>query len=293
MSPGYRAPEYRPLFWIGESLSLVFSVIEVMGGTALLVVPEPSLSKAGGLFAVAHGYDNFQASVNSLSTGRHVQAESAKVVQQSLESVGVDRSWAAPAGELTNGVGGSTLGLKFSSKGLATIPKGKPAPAAVPPSVVAPGAPAPGRIPLPMVQEPIPLGPVRTVPGVQVNQGHVFHGEINRRGNAVGYHHRPGGQDATTARVTEIVDAPNAQGVYTGQVEVFNPATNTWVSKELPSSFYPDTWTQGRVLLEVRGAYGARNVINGNRWEGTSPSGIRIRGYLNPDGSINTAFPIP
>jgi hypothetical protein len=143
-----------------------------------------------------------------------------------------------------------------------------------------------------MAQEPIPLGPVRTVPGVQVNEGHLFHGEINRRGDAVGYHHRPSGQDAATARVTQVVEPPNAQGVYTGRVEVFDPRTNTWVTKDLPSSFYPDTWTQERVLLEVRGAYGARDVINGNRWEGTSPSGIRIRGYLNPDGSINTAFPI-
>jgi RHS repeat-associated protein len=153
-----------------------------------------------------------------------------------------------------------------------------------------------GRIPLPMAQEPIPLGPVRTVPGVQVNEGHLFHGEINRRGNAVGYHHRPGGQDAATARAT-VVDPPNAQGVYMGRVEVFDPATNTWVRKNSPraydSSFYPDAWSRDRVLLEVRGAYGARNVTRGNYWEGTSPSGVRIGGYLNPDGSINTAFPIP
>jgi hypothetical protein len=142
-----------------------------------------------------------------------------------------------------------------------------------------------------MAQEPIPLGPVRTVPGVRVNEGHLFHGEINRRGNAVGYHHRPGGQDAATARAT-VVDPPNAQGVYTGRVEVFDPATNTWVSKGPLSSFYPDTWTQGRVLLEVRGAYGTRNVTRGNYWEGTSPSGVRIGGYCNPDGSNNTAFPI-
>jgi hypothetical protein len=156
----------------------------------------------------------------------------------------------------------------------------------------APQTPATRRTPLPMVREPISLGPVRTVPGVRVNQGHVFHGEINKKGNAVGYHHRPGGQDAPTARVTQIVDPPSAQGVYTGRVEVFNPATNTWVKKGPLSSFYPDAWTQDRVLFEIRGAYGTRNATKGNYWEGTSPSGVRIGGYLNPDGSINTAFPI-
>jgi len=188
---------------------------------------------------------------------------------------------------------------KVSSKGVDPFIKGlsdwvksplnpdnlpKTGPVTAPPSMT-------GRIPLPMVQEPIPLGPIRTVPGVPVNEGYIFHGEISQRGNAVGYHHRPGGQDVLTARTT-IVDPPNAQGVYTGRVEVIDPATNTWISKGPLSSFYPDNWTKERVILEIRGAYGTRSITRGNYWEGTSPSGVRIGGYLNPAGGINTAFPI-
>ncbi len=123
----------------------------------------------------------------------------------------------------------------------------------------------------------------------------MFQGEINNSGKAVGFHHRAGGVDPGSARMTQLVDSPNAQGVYTGRVEVFDSATNSWVPKKPMSSFYPDSWSQGRVLSEIEGAFGNRVTIPGrpaNYWEGVSPSGVRIGGYLDSTGGINTAYPI-
>lgn len=83
-----------------------------------------------------------------------------------------------------------------------------------------------------------------------INQKHVFEGEINRKGLAVGYHHRPNGKDAANARMVKLTGMPNTQGVYTGRVEIRNLNTGKWVSKLSSSSFFPERWSQTQVLTD-------------------------------------------
>nr|WP_232037772.1 EndoU domain-containing protein [Serratia rubidaea] len=125
----------------------------------------------------------------------------------------------------------------------------------------------------------------------KINAKHVFHGEINRRGNAVGFHHEASIGHQGKARITEITDPVNAQGVYRGKVEVFNPQTGQWVQKGPESTFFPKSWNRQKVLTEIKGAHN-NATINGSRWEGVSPSGVKIGGYLDSNGNINTAFPV-
>jgi hypothetical protein len=132
-------------------------------------------------------------------------------------------------------------------------------------------------------------------PDPAVNEAHVFKGEINKKGSAVGFHHRPSGNDPATARLTSIIDSPNASGVYTGKIEVLDHQTGKWVAKNGYSTFFPDAWSPTMVLNEIRGAYANGHAMPGkplNYWEGVSPSGLRIGGYASQSGSINTAFPI-
>jgi hypothetical protein len=127
---------------------------------------------------------------------------------------------------------------------------------------------------------------------VNINTTHIFHGEINRRGAAVGYHHRANGRDKTNARMIKIISHPNRQGIYVGQVEIKNPQTGQWVRKSGISSFFPDRWTQGQVTSEIQGAFFSLNPPT-ERWQATSPSGIRIEGFYNrATNTINTAYPI-
>ena len=124
----------------------------------------------------------------------------------------------------------------------------------------------------------------------------MFRGEINSQGNAVGFHHEGSIGHVGHARVVPgSATPPNAYGVYRARVEVFNSATNTWVPKGPPSTFFPRAWSRGQVVSEIRGAFATRNTVPGrppNYWEGVSPSGVRIGGYTNAAGDINTAFPI-
>ncbi len=110
---------------------------------------------------------------------------------------------------------------------------------------------------------------------LKVNEAHVFHGEINVNGKAVGYHYRAGGVDSAGAQVIAITDPPNAQGVYRGKVEIFDASSGTWVAKGPSSTFFPDAWTPSEVSLSIQEAYSNTVLIKGNYWEGIASNGVR------------------
>ena len=48
---------------------------------------------------------------------------------------------------------------------------------------------------------------------------------------------------------------------------------------------FPDSWSADRVKVEVDAAYQNRTVT-GNMWTGTTPSGVVVKGYLNPNTTV-------
>ncbi|WP_071871611.1 EndoU domain-containing protein [Atopomonas hussainii] len=186
---------------------------------------------------------------------------------------------------------------------------------------------APGVNPVPIQVANAPIANSRINP--QLNQRHIFCGEINGTGAAVGYHSRPNGHDA---RLGAAADAPLAARITAGQrfivppgnnhpapyryvangIQVFNVLTNAWVNKAAPSTFFPDSCSQNEVVASVRYAYmhayspaGAPNV----RFSGPSAPSVgavgfctgengypfTIGGYLNQIGVqwvVNSAFPV-
>jgi hypothetical protein len=136
----------------------------------------------------------------------------------------------------------------------------------------------------------IAKAPVST--GLKINQVHIFQGEINRKGLAVGYHHRPNGQDSNNVRLVKITGLPNNQGVYVGRVEIRNPANGQWISKASSSTFFPDRFSQSQVLTEIQGAFASVNKPE-ERWQAISPSGLKIEGfYSKKTNTITTAYPV-
>ncbi|MCK1981364.1 MULTISPECIES: T7SS effector LXG polymorphic toxin [Peribacillus] len=112
---------------------------------------------------------------------------------------------------------------------------------------------------------------------------HVYHGEINRRGKAVGYHHESmmGGKIVPG---TETM--PDRNGVYRATVEV------NGVRKNVDSSFFPKDWDRVQVLKSIEEAFVNKRQIGRNKYSSLTSSGITIEMYLKPDGSIATAYPI-
>ena len=58
---------------------------------------------------------------------------------------------------------------------------------------------------------------------------------------------------------------------------------------------FPNDWSIDKTKWEINGAWNSidfniEETKRGSRWEGTSPSGIKMEGFLNNKG--NTAYPV-
>ncbi|MGA6841440.1 T7SS effector LXG polymorphic toxin [Priestia megaterium] len=114
---------------------------------------------------------------------------------------------------------------------------------------------------------------------------HVFHGQVNRRQKAVGYHHESmmGG-----GKVVEVIDPPDSRGIYRAKVSV------NGIEKIPVSTFFPKDWNRAQVLNAINEAYENKRIINrqSGLYAGRTSEGLTIRMYINSEGKINTAFPI-
>jgi len=130
-----------------------------------------------------------------------------------------------------------------------------------------------------------------TAPNPPVNFVHIEFGEVNRRDEAVGFHHRTGGIDPPNARVLEIVQPPDFNGIYRAKVALRDRATGEWVRKKAPSTFYPDAMTAAEVIDAVLSAFRAADLRSGGKFVGPSGRGFAIEGWYQ-DGRISAAYPL-
>ena len=124
-----------------------------------------------------------------------------------------------------------------------------------------------------------------------INLLHIDYGEINWRGEAVGYHHRLNGVDPPGARVQRIVQPPDASGIYRARVALRDPATGEWIDKKAPSTFFPDAMSDHEVVEAVLAAFQAGNRRSDGRFIGASGRGFAIEGWYQK-GRINAAYPL-
>ncbi len=111
---------------------------------------------------------------------------------------------------------------------------------------------------------------------------HVFHGEINIKSKAVGYHH----ESMIGGKIVEVTDPPNKYGVYRAIVEIEGK------NKKVPSTFFPADGNRVQVADAIKQAYSNRQVLKDNLYEGILPNGMKIQMRLDPEGKIKTAYPI-
>ena len=108
-----------------------------------------------------------------------------------------------------------------------------------------------------------------------INLVHIDYGEINRHGEAVGYHHRPIGVDPPGARVLRIVQPPDASGVYRARVALRDPPTGAWIDKKAPSTFFPDAMSDDE--SSRRSSPLSRRAIGAAMASSSAPRGAALR----------------
>lgn len=142
----------------------------------------------------------------------------------------------------------------------------------------------------------------------QVNLHHIFCGEKNRSGKAVGYHANPGGNTPSTFVSVRTKGTPNAAGLATWQQITLNLAGSNLV-KPL-STMFPNSCTQDQVIKSI--VYASQNATgscaspswakcgpsapsSGNRSSyclGKNNSVFTIATATPRNNKINTGFPI-
>lgn len=114
---------------------------------------------------------------------------------------------------------------------------------------------------------------------------HIFDGEINKGGFAVGYHYE-------NLRNTEGQTIPwtksssDSNGVYSATVSIRG------IQKKSNTTFYPKSWSPQQVIDSINEAYRNREFIEGsaNLYRG-SFKGMTIMMRLDSEGKIKTAYP--
>ena len=122
--------------------------------------------------------------------------------------------------------------------------------------------------------------------------GHIINGEINARGRAVGGHSMLGGNVRIDAYAAKNPISPN--GVRNVVISVYDPSTGTWIQKvdrfgePQLTTLFPESWSKSRIIVEVDIAYKnrTRSLLDPRKWEGTTPSGIKVEGYIAPNTTV-------
>lgn len=117
---------------------------------------------------------------------------------------------------------------------------------------------------------------------------HILEGEVNRKGQAVGFHY-----DRLPTKKGEIIDGTKTdqdeQGIYEAEVTVEGIEKQ---SNRGRSTFFPDDWDTQEIVDAINEAYEHKTFINGNTYEGLTDEGIVIRMYLDQKDKIISAFPV-
>jgi hypothetical protein len=124
-----------------------------------------------------------------------------------------------------------------------------------------------------------------------IDIAHIENGEINRRGEAVGYHHRPNGVDPPEAKVLRVTQPPDAAGVYRARVALHDAASGEWIDKRASSTFFPDAMSVGAVIEAVLSAYRNGQRRGDGEFAGDSGRGFMIEGW-SQSGRIAAAYPL-
>ena len=119
--------------------------------------------------------------------------------------------------------------------------------------------------------------------------GHIINGEINARGLVVGGHSTLGGNVKIDAYAAKNPISTN--GVCNVVISVYDQSTGKWVQKvnrigEVQlTTLFPESWSKSRIIVEVDIAY-KNKIVTGRYWEGTTPSGVKVRGFLYPNTTV-------
>jgi len=83
-------------------------------------------------------------------------------------------------------------------------------------------------------------------------------------------------------------------GVYRANIKVYDHTKKAWVTKNTPSTMFPDHWSRDEVMRAVKSATNdpSRQVIGSNKFIGVDQqTGMKIIFTTNANNELTTAYP--
>jgi hypothetical protein len=119
------------------------------------------------------------------------------------------------------------------------------------------------------------------------NLRHILEGNINRNGEATGYHHAPSSKEKTT-KILEVVSQPNNCGVYKAKVQVKGK------TKKAFSTMFPDKYNEQQIVDVITKAYtdGTKNNPTRTTFTTKGDDCISVFIVLDSNKKIITSYPI-
>lgn len=118
---------------------------------------------------------------------------------------------------------------------------------------------------------------------------HIFEGQVNRQGHAVGYHYEEI-QNTSGETLPSSEQLLNEFGCYTAKVKVsgIEKTSNNGLS-----SFFPKSMSPQQVIDSINEAYNNCIIVPEtiNMYQGNSNNGLSITLFLNKNNKIISAFP--
>lgn len=121
----------------------------------------------------------------------------------------------------------------------------------------------------------------------EYNFKHITIGNINRNGEATGFHHATSPKDQTT-KILSIIDQPNQCGVYRAKVQVKGKL------KKAYSTMFPDKYSEQQILDLLSTAYteGTKNNPTNSTFAVKADECIKVFMVLDSNKKIITSYPI-
>jgi Bacterial EndoU nuclease len=121
----------------------------------------------------------------------------------------------------------------------------------------------------------------------EYNFKHILEGNINRRGEATGFHHNPSAPNKDT-KIIKIISKENSCGVYKAQVQVAGKL------KDAYSTMFPDKLTKSEILDDLKYVYeeGLKKFPKKDTFTIKTKGCFSVFMVLDNNSNIITSYPI-
>lgn len=69
---------------------------------------------------------------------------------------------------------------------------------------------------------------------------------------------------------------------YEARIQLWDATRQVWVTKARESTFFPRSWSKARIEYEVSEAFKGKVMLDASKWQGISPSGLILEGFVTP-----------